>query len=390
MNSEPTAGDEREIGGAAEARRLETMGRLAAGIAHDFNNVLAAIRGYGQIALRSLDGMAAATSGEGAGGVEIERAALARLRADVAAIDESAQRAATLTRLLATLSRPAGSEVAPLDVDAFAADLQGLARRLLPAGVEATLALGGGHTSALANEPALLQAALELILDLRDARPTAGRLEIATTGGGADSRVALVLRHPALSAGLPGPRARQLAVELLGRAGGELRLDDAPGDRALVLSLAAAPRPRPAPPAADGAPDRASATESATESATVLLVEDDDAVRRIARTVLGRLGYRVVPAGDGGEALRMVELLASDDVVPDLLVTDVTMPGMNGPQLAAELRRLAPGIGVLFMSGMGEPAASGGVASDARADFLEKPFTLDELAARVAGLLAGR
>ena len=367
---------------AGEARRMEALGRLTAGIAHDFNNVLAAIRGYGQIALRSLDGMTGPGGEHDAATVAVGRAALAQLRSDVAAIDESARRAASLTRQLATLSRPADAGIARLDLDAFASELYGLARRVVPPTVELTLTPSRAPVAALANEAGLLQAALALILDLRDALGGAGRIEIATVGGTADdSRVALVLAHSAAPESATTARTRRFVSELLGSDRAELRHVVAHGRSTLVLLLQGA-HSEPAPePAGEGA------RVGAVADTTVLLVEDDDAVRRIAGTVLERLGYRVIAAGDGAEALRMVELLASDDVTPDLLVTDVTMPAMNGPQLAAELRRRAPGIGVLYMSGMGEPAASGTPAAGGREDFLQKPFTLDELAARVAGLL---
>lgn len=381
MTSEPDAVRGAEEG-VAESRRMEAMGRLAAGIAHDFNNVLAAVRGYGQIALRSLDAMTAG-GGPDDERIPLERDALARLRADVVAIDESARRAAAITRQLSTLARRPGTDAAPLDLDAFAAGLHDLLRRLVPPTVEVTLSPGAAQATALANEPALLQATLELVLDLRDAIGASGRIALATEADAVAGRVALVLRHSAADVGALTARTRQVVAALVGGGGAQLR-DGGSGDaRAIVLSLPAAH-----PGTGQTSAPTGGAASAAMGGATVLLVEDDAAVRRIARTVLERMGHRVVPAGDGGEALRMVEMLASDDVVPDLLVTDVTMPGMSGPELAAELRRRAPGVGVLFMSGMGEPSMTEVSAAGERAEFLEKPFTLDDLAARVAGLLA--
>ena len=372
MTSETDAGGDE---GVVEARRLEAVGRLAAGIAHDFNNVLAAIRGHGQIALRSLDALAR----DGA-----DAAALARVRGDVAAMDESAQRGAALTRQLGLLTRPGGDEPTRVDLGAFASGLHALLRRLVPAQIELALSLTDAPAAAHVSESRLLQATLELVLDARDAIPGAGRIELATAvEHPPQRRAALLVRHSASAERVPTRRTRDLLAALVAGSPDALRLEHSVSGGAVVALFL---------PAASSSADRSVETQAAERSApadagaTVLLVEDDTAVRRIARTVLERLGYRVVPAGDGHEALRLVDVLAEDDVVPDLLVTDVTMPAMNGPQLAVELRRRAPGIGVLFMSGMGEPVTVG--APSPREDFLEKPFTLDDLAARVAALLA--
>jgi hypothetical protein len=136
----------------------------------------------------------------------------------------------------------------------------------------------------------------------------------------------------------------------------------------------------PAAPAPVAAPDPGTAsTAQAGNGETIVLVEDDPLVRDVARRMLDRLGYRVLPAPDGVEGL---DLIRSPSTRIDLLVTDVVMPGMSGPELASRARRVRPGLPVVFVSGYPQPVGSGGAV-----EVLAKPFSVEALAARVRAAL---
>ena len=383
----------RAAGGGAneprrEARRWETMGRLAGGIAHDFNNVLAAITGYSRIALRSLPGAGEPNDDVGV----LPPAVLRQLRSDVEEIVAAATRGAALTAQLLAFARPAPGEPAVAALDAVVAEVVAMARPLLGAGIDVGVAQGAAAARARIAPAQLRQLLLDLLLHARDALPRGGTVTVETHRGAADSessaeRLSLVVRRDGADASPEAVAWGDLgsAREIAGLAGGEIVVERGQGrGLAVRVELPAAAGEAPTNGAA-----RPSANDDARREATVLLVEDEPSVRQLATTVLGRLGYRVVPAAGGAEALRLLDALAADDLVPELLVTDVTMPGMSGTQLAGEVVRRQPGIAVLYMSGYGEPAPPPDATSTARAAFLQKPFAIEDLAARVRELLEG-
>ena len=375
-----------------EAQKMDALGRLAGGIAHDFNNLLTVIGTYSTFALRQLD------------------AADDDLRRDIEEIKKAGDRAASLTQQLLALSRRQVLKPQVLDLNAIVADTYKMLRRLIGENIEVVTDLGAALGPVKADPGQIEQVLINLVLNARDAMESGGRLTIETTnvdldgplvqngvetksgpyvvltvgdtGCGMDEVTRLRIFEPFFTTKDKG-KGTGLGLStvygIVAQSGGSIfvttgvrsgttvqvflpRLDDADLDPQEVVPGAA--------------------VSAGTE--TVLLVEDEDVVRGAARRILRAGGYRVLEAFDGVEALRIVETHSGPI---HLLVTDVVMPRMGGPELVERIGALLPDLKVLYISGYtAEADVARGVSVD-DAGFLQKPFTQDVLATTVRSLL---
>ncbi|MDZ3838102.1 MAG: ATP-binding protein [Rhodospirillales bacterium] len=383
----------------AQAQKLQAVGQLAGGVAHDFNNLLTVIMGFADLLL--------ARHGEADPSY-----------ADIVQIRGTANRGVALVRQLLAFSRQQATDPVVLDPVAAIANLSLLLTRLLRSAIELRLEGDDRPLRVLIDPVRFDQVILNLAVNARDAMPSGGRLTIATApqtvGPGtmiageavppgeyvrvtvADTGVGIpddVLGHifePFFTTKAPGAGTGLGLATVYGivrQAGGFVAVDSAPGrgaEFALLLPSAVAQPPaegEPAPVAGPCAHD-APAAEQALP-ATILLVEDEAGVRALSAEALRRAGYRVLAAEDGEAALALLDAEARRI---DALITDVMLPGVDGPALARIVAdRLGP-IPVILTSGCAEEASAAAVSiPDATA--LAKPFTLPQLTATLAAAL---
>lgn len=365
-----------------ESQRIEAMGRLAGGIAHDLNNILTVVLGTTELLL----------DGSGSG---------AEVRANAEEIRSAAERAAQLVGQLLAFTRRQVVVPVALDVAAAIDGMAGLLRRLIGEDIALTIDSPRGCGNVRLDAAQLTQVVLNLAINARQAMPNGGRLSITVAGvEGARGRQ-LELRVVDSGVGMDGATLARVfepffttkddgrhsgiglatVKAIVDGCGGTVELQSAPGQgTAVTLHFPVID----APAAVTGSPEQAALP--ATASALVLLVEDDDAVRPLLQRWLELAGHQVFTARDGREALEQAKKLAS----LDLLVTDVVMPGLGGRELAEEVRRLHPGVPLLFVSGYtDDEVLRRGVSAEARS-FLHKPLTRIDLVVRVAEILAER
>ncbi len=376
-----------------ESQRLESMGQMTGGVAHDFNNLLTVILGNAEMLSEAL-------------------ADSPRLRPLSEMIAGAAQRGADLTRSLLTFARRQALEPQVVDVKQLLSGLDGLLRRAVGEQVVLDLAPGDRDVSALVDPAQLEGALLNLSLNARDAMPGGGRLSIGTTAvriGPDDELVRLGLEpgdyvrlevrdtgtgiapedlphvfEPFFTTKEKGKGTGlglSMVYGFVKQSRGHVSIDSAAGCGTVVrLYLPRAGGPAPEVPAP------AEPVRAVEGSETILLVEDDDLVRRYGSEQLASMGYRVLLASDGAEAL---EVLRSDAPI-DLLFTDVVMPGgMSGRDLADEAQRVRPGLKVLFTSGYAEHAIVHHGRLDPGVQLLGKPYRRAELARKVRAVLDG-
>src|SRR5512134_274354 len=376
-----------------QAQRLEAVGRLAGGVAHDFNNILSAILGYGQLLKEDI----AAGTPRGADLDEILRAA---------------GRARDLTRQLLAFSRQQVLDLRVLEVNGVVEGVRNMLGRLLGEDVDLALRLDPAAGCLKADAGQLEQVIMNLVVNARDAMPGGGRLTIETAA--VDLDAAYAQAHEPLG---PGPyvllavsdtgcgmtadvKARvfepffttkgphqgtglglSTVYGIVKQSGGFIWVYSEPGQGTTFkiylprVAERAAPAPAPHAPAAVGGRE------------TILLVEDDAAVRRSTTQLLERMGYTVLAAARGEAALAIV---SGSSRAIDLLLSDVVLPDLSGPQLARLLDGLRPGIRVLFMSGYADAAIVRHGILDAGASFLQKPAMPDALARKIREVLDNR
>ncbi len=375
-----------------QSQRLESVGRLAGGVAHDFNNLLTVILSCAEGIERGLR----------AGGVDLQ---------DVDEIRTAAERARDLTRQLLAFARRQVIDPRPTDLSALVRDAGKLLRRVLGEDVELAVRLGDGLWPVRCDPAQLQQVLLNLAVNARDAMPRGGRLAIESANveleagevaalpnlqPGAHVRLAVTDSGPGLSpeaqahlfepffttkpAGQGTGLGLATVYGIVRQSGGAIRVESAAG-RGTTFELYF-PRCDAAPAAtASGARAGAGAVRGGRE--TVLVVEDDPRVREVTVRALAGAGYRVLAAEGGARALE----LAPPEERLDLLVTDVVMPGMSGPQMAEALARARPGLRVLYVSGYAEDAIVHHGIIDSGIDLLAKPYTPALLLARVRQVL---
>ncbi len=359
----------------ADAQRLEAIGRLAGGIAHDFNNLITGIAGYADLA-------------------RIDLADGDPRRADLDEISRAARRAADLTRQLLTFARRQVTAPRVVDLAGLTREASGLLRRLVGDRVTLVLELPDHPLPVLADPAQLEQVLTNLVANARDAMPQGGLVVISATG--TDAIVELVVTdtgsgiepqhlnhlfepfYTTKATGAGTGLGLATVHGIVEQAGGSIEVESVVGDGATFRIRL----PRAAGiPASGPILNAAVAPRGGTE--VILIAEDEPQVRALAARVLGGLGYVVLTAEDGTEALA---LAASHHGPLDLLLTDMVMPRMGGGELVRRLRELHPGLHVLLMSGYSEELIA---AEHNDLAFLPKPFTPQELAEAVRAALDG-
>jgi PAS domain S-box-containing protein len=375
-----------------QAQKMEAVGQLAGGVAHDFNNLLTAIIGNSELLLRTLD-------------LEDRR------RLDVLEINQAAHRAATLTRQLLAFSRKQVLQPRIVDLNGVVAELTAMLRRIIGEHVELRLQLEPGLGRVLADPGQLEQVITNLAVNARDAMPSGGTLTIRTAnvnaaevppaspdstpllgplvelsviddGVGMDERTQARLFEPFFTTKELG-RGTGLGLAtvygIVRQSGGHIRVSTRLHHGSTFIIYL---------PMAEGAaePEREAGgwSDTARGTGTILVVEDEDAVRFLACRVLHENGYRVLEAGNPADVLRIVR--AEGPI--DLLVTDIVMPGMNGPALAERLLAECPDLKVLYITGYAEEAIQRQGMLPAGGALLEKPFTAQQLADHVRQALS--
>ena len=376
-----------------QAQKMEAVGQLAGGVAHDFNNLLTAILGYANLMLDDLPQQDP-------------------MRQDLIEIQSAGERAASLTRQLLAFSRRQMLQPQVVDINTLVRQLEKLLRRLINEDVELVTALGADLVPVRVDPASVEQILVNLSVNARDAMPLGGRLTIETANVDLDDAYALTHatmapgRYVMLAVGDTGQgmdeatRARVFepffttkeqgkgsglglatVYGIVKQSGGYIWVYSEP-DHGTVFKVYLPPvesRTTERPVEVDRRGDVKPGWE------TVLLVEDEDAVRALAREVLRRHGYVVLVARHGVDALRMAER-HTDDI--HLLITDVVMPHMSGRETAERLTTVRPNMKVLFMSGYTDHALMHRELTPGAAT-LQKPFTPEAFARKVREVLDG-
>jgi two-component system, cell cycle sensor histidine kinase and response regulator CckA len=366
------------------SQRLEAVGRLAGGIAHDFNNLLVAINGYAEFALEAV------REGD-------------PMRADLEEILKAGNRAAALTRQLLAFSRKQVLKPEVINLNDVVSGMEPMLRRLIGEDIEFQTTLGEGLGRVLADPGQMEQVIMNLVVNARDAMPTGGRLVVETTnqtaaeaepttrewvvlsvsdtGCGMDEQTKAQIFEPFFSTKAPGDgTGLGLATVhgIVNQSGGSITVETAPGKGARFHVVL---------PRASGDPRQACRSAEAERGQgreTILLVEDEPAVRQLATRFLSAAGYRVLVAANAGEALLTCE---NHEGPIDLLLTDVVMPQMSGHALSARLGRIRGGLRVLYMSGYSGSAIAHHGVLDQGMHLLQKPFSSADLLRRVREVL---
>jgi PAS domain S-box-containing protein len=373
-----------------KAQRLDSLGRLASGIAHDFNNLLSVILSYGDALVH-----------------EDEDQLSPQCRKDAIEIVETARRAAQLTRQLLAFGRRQAANAVAIDSAEFLRSLDGLLRPLLGARINYAWNVAEGTPPCLANISHLEQIIVNLVVNARDAMPEGGSisvevrstfvptrnldelpsgnyvtLEVRDTGHGIPTDVLPHIFEPFFTTkavgkgtGLGLATVKALAKQ----SRGAIEVATSRSGTTFTVSLPAA---EDAPAVNTPAPPDAPRPIARGQGQRLLVVDDDDAVRRLLHWALREAGYEVVAAANGAEA---VFVASQQGVRFDALVTDVEMPLLDGPDLAAELVARQPDLPVLFVTSHDDAVA--GTALARTVSTLRKPFTRDELLAAVSLIL---
>jgi PAS domain S-box-containing protein len=375
------------------SHRLEAIGRLSGGVAHDFNNLLGVIIGYSEALKKRMPES------------DPNREAIDE-------IYDAGKRAASLTQQLLAFSRKQVLEPQVLDLNAIVAEAEKMARRLVGEDILLELVLSSTSGMIKADRGQIDRVILNLIVNARDAMPQGGKVTIATaqaeldeqnthrqdyvvpgkyvilkvsdTGCGMDVETQAHIFEPFFTTKEVGKGTGLGLATVYGvikQSGGYIWVESEPGKGATFTIYfpevqAALDVPRQIKPLSD----------QKIEKRTVLVVEDEQSLRKLTRNNLRDLGYTVLEAQNGAEAL---EIAGRTETPIDLLLTDVIMPGMSGRQLADALSPLRPEMRVLYMSGYTDGVIAARGILESGTLILRKPFTQGELAQCVEGVLVG-
>jgi nitrogen-specific signal transduction histidine kinase/CheY-like chemotaxis protein len=383
----------------AQAQRLESLGQLAGGVAHDFNNLLAVILNYAAFAAEEL---AAATESDWAG-------RCGSARDDLGQISRAGEQAASLTRQLLAFARREVVQPKVLDLDTVITTVEDMLHRTLGEHVELVTSLAGDLLPVLADPGQLEQVLVNLAVNARDAMPGGGTLTIDTSNitvdaesiaGGSESPLGhqVRLRVSDTGAGMTreiiehafepffttksddGGTGLGLATVygILKQADGHIRIYSEPGGGTTFSITLPATTQAAAPQTPEITYERTPSGE------TVLVVEDEAALREVTRRILARNGYHVITAASGPEALEIVRNY-QDEI--HLLVTDVVMPHMLGKEVAEQILLIKPETEVLYMSGYARPVLASQGRLEPGVALVEKPFSAADLLAKAGQVL---
>jgi two-component system cell cycle sensor histidine kinase/response regulator CckA len=376
-----------------QAQKMDAVGRLAGGVAHDFNNLLMVINGYTEVLLEQLEKGSA-------------------MHQKVESIQQAADRAATLTRQLLAFSRKQFLELKVVDVNSVIEDMERLLRPLIGENIELVTRLSteAGHTRADASQ--LEQVIMNLVVNAKDAMPQGGKLtlqsrdvtvrqkfretrfiqpgryaviSVSDTGHGMDKETQSRIFEPFFTTKEKG-KGTGLGLStvygIVKQSNGYVFAESEPGAGTTFYVYL----PRAEESAEELSPAKSPQNE-ADGCETVLLVEDEESVRELVRLTLTARGYKVLEAENGECGLRIAEDFKEHI---DILITDVVMPGIGGRELAKKLQALRPGISVLYLSGYTEDTVVTQGALGPDTAFLQKPFTLQNLAKKVREVLRSK
>nr|WP_319513457.1 response regulator [uncultured Cohaesibacter sp.] len=402
----------------SQSQKMQAVGQLAGGVAHDFNNVLTAIIGFSDLLLTSHRPSDPAFQ-------------------DIMNIKQNANRAASLVRQLLAFSRRQTLRPQVLALGDVLADLSILLDRLLGEKVDLDLVHGRDLWPVKADLNQLEQVIVNLAVNARDAMPDGGHLTIQTRNMGKDEAEEMPYKQLEMAdyvllevvdsgTGIPADIRDKIfepffstkdvgkgtglglstVYGIIKQTGGFIFLESEMGqgttfriflpryvEEAKATTIDAAATDDPEQQALEVAADEAGkevvseappAVTDLTGNATILLVEDEEAVRAFAARALASRGYQVYEAGSGAEAL---ELIHEIDEPIDLVVSDVVMPEMDGPTMLGELRKIRPELKVIFMSGYAEEAFRKNLPDNEEFGFLPKPFSLKQLATKIKEML---
>ncbi|HVX65383.1 MAG TPA: PAS domain S-box protein [Bryobacteraceae bacterium] len=371
-----------------QSQKMEAVGRLAGGIAHDFNNLLTIILAHADMLLE----------GVGSG----------PLRSGIESINDAGERAAKLTSQLLTFSRKQVIQPQTLDLNQVVAETGDMMRRIIGEDIELEIVPGENLRLIRGDAGQIEQVILNLVVNARDAMPHGGRLSIETsnvsvqgsaepgaippggyvllsvsdTGVGMSAEVRSHLFEPFFTT-KPKGRGTGLGLStvygIVKQCGGEVMVEseEGAGTRFDIYLPAVAGDPVPHT-------RRRAAIERGSGRESILLAEDDRNVRELVSRLLGDLGYNVVAVANGQEALTPLRTAGQN---LDLLLTDVVMPGMSGPELAACAATIRPGLPVLYISGYPDVTVTHDGAEVDPERFVQKPFTVEVLNGKIRRLL---
>ena len=354
------------------SQRLEAVGRLAGGIAHDFNNLLMIINGYSRMLLDTI------LPGDPA-------------RPDLEQVVKASERANELTRQLLAFSRRQVVKPALLNLNTLVHDMDRMLRRVLGEDIELVTLPGPDLKTVRADPGQIEQVVLNIAVNARDAMPGGGKLLLETanhggsepsvvlsitdTGIGMDAEVLAHVFEPFFTTKEHGTGlGLSTSYGIIKQSGGDILVESTPSiGTTFRISL-------PAVEQVDGELPASEPGHPLRGTETILLVEDEEGVRRVLETMLRRHGYRVLSAGSSSSAMAAAD---KHKGAIHLLISDVVMPGMSGRKMAECMIQRRPDMRVLYVSGYGDAASESG------APFLQKPFSTQELALKIRDVLRG-
>ncbi|HVQ36766.1 MAG TPA: PAS domain S-box protein, partial [Pyrinomonadaceae bacterium] len=374
-----------------QSQKMEAVGQLAGGVAHDFNNLLTAINGYSSLSLRAVEDDSP-------------------IRGYLEEIKKAGDRAAKLTRQLLAFGRKQILQPLPVNLNDIVADLNKMLRRLIGEDVKLTAKFDPALKTVKADPGQLEQVIVNLVVNARDAMPTGGNLTIETanfevdreyankhvgvqpgsyvmlfvsdTGTGMTHEVKTRIFEPFFTTKEKG-KGTGLGLStvygIVKQSGGHIWLDSELGQgtcfHVCLPQAGTATKPAARETAEPAVP---------AGSETILLVEDEDVVRGIAKKILEQAGYNVLDAKGGEDAFRISE---THHEHIHLLLTDVVMPEISGKEVADRLTSSRPSLAVLFMSGYTDETIVHHGVLDSNVEFIQKPFSPEALAKTVRAVL---
>jgi two-component system, cell cycle sensor histidine kinase and response regulator CckA len=383
----------------AQSQKMQAIGQLAGGVAHDFNNLLTAMIGFCDLLL-------------------LRHKPGDQSFSDIMQIKQNANRAANLVRQLLAFSRQQTLQPRVLNLTDVLAELSNLLRRLIGENIELRMLHGRDLGLVKVDQGQLEQVIINLAVNARDAMAGGGgRLTIVTSNQSAAQPIRreheempsgdyVVVEVIDTGTGIPKENLSRIfepffstkevgsgtglglstVYGIVRQTGGYIFVDSAPGEGAkfTIYLPRWEEKEQPAEAAAAAVEQKERATSDLTGSGSILLVEDEDAVRVFSARALRNKGYQVLEARSGEAALQM---LTAGEARVDLLITDVVMPQMDGPTLIRKIRPHYPDLKVIFISGYTEDRFRQQLDGREHVDFLPKPFSLKQLAGKVKEVL---